>query len=177
MISRLANAMPRRIAALPHALLKVFSTIRFGCSLSVSRQGFCAEKSEYASSTITMPRNLSITFCTSAASMLFPVGLLGEHIQMILVCVSHAASSFSALIWKCSSSNTGRYSTSLMSAQTLYMPYVGSMATTLSIPGRVKQRYGKSMASSLPFPKKICSTATPFTFASFSFTCICSGSG
>ena len=43
-------------------------------------------------------------------------------IQMILVCWSHAFSRSAALKSKLSSSMTGRYSTSLISAHTLYMP-------------------------------------------------------
>ena len=45
MISFEANAIPNRMAAHPHALLKVLSTMRLGYFASSSLNGFCFEKS------------------------------------------------------------------------------------------------------------------------------------
>src|SRR3954470_14613432 len=48
---------------------------------------------------------------------------------------------------------------------------------TLSFPGLQKQRYRRSMHSSLPFPRKILSGSTDFTVERASFTFTWCGSG
>ena len=72
--------------------------------------------------TTTMPSNFCNTPTIASGLIRLPVGLLGLQIQITLVWSSHAASNFSAVIWNCSSSNTERYSTSLTSAHTSYIP-------------------------------------------------------
>ena len=114
--------MPSLMAAQPHALLMVLRTIMFGHSSRSSLNGLSLEKSLYASSITTMPPKLLSTFSICFLSRLLPVGLFGEHIQIIFVCLSHAARSLSAFRLYPSPSSTGRYSTLFMSAHTLYMP-------------------------------------------------------
>ena len=71
--------------------------------------------------------------------MSFPEGLFGVQIQITFVFSSHTARSSLAFMLKFESSKTLRYSTLLISAQTLYIPYVGSIATTLSLTERNKE--------------------------------------
>ena len=121
-ISSWAKAIPNLMPAAPQALLKVLRTITLSYISKSVRMDFFVEKSEYASSTTTIPSNLFITSTISFLSIQLPVGLLGEHIHTTLVCASHALRSLSAEMRKLSSRVTGLYSISLMSAHTSYIP-------------------------------------------------------
>lgn len=93
-ISLEANAIPNRIAAHPHALLNVFNTTKLGNLSRSSLNGLSFEKSEYASSTITMPSKFVIVLMISFLLILFPVGLFGEQIHINFVLSLHADNSW-----------------------------------------------------------------------------------
>ena len=100
--------MPKRMAALPHALENVLSTMRFGYASKSSRNGFCPEKSAYASSMTTIPGKRSSTLTISSRSKSFPEGLFGEQRNTNFVCSSATANNLSASNRKPSSNKTGR---------------------------------------------------------------------
>ena len=80
-----ANAIPKRNAAKPHALLKVCKIIKLGYSCNSCVKDFCLEKLMYASSIITKPEKLFNTVSISALLIELPVGLLGEQIHISFV--------------------------------------------------------------------------------------------
>lgn len=142
--------MPAR----PYALESVCRTTQRGCAATrVSADGI-SEKSEYASSTTTMPpyRSDSSSATTTSFGMSLAVGLPGLHSHTIFVLGVTASSSAGR-----STSNSGvsgalMTSTSFTAAHTLYMPYVGGVVRMASAPGVQKARMSRSMASSLPTP-------------------------
>ena len=79
---------PAASPASPQALLSVCKITRFGYSVSSRIKLFCREKLIYASSITTSPSKLFRIISISCRLNAFPVGLLGEHIQMIFVCSS-----------------------------------------------------------------------------------------
>ncbi len=102
-----------------------------------------------------IPSNGESSVSISLRSRLLPVGLLGEQRKISLVCSSVAANSLSAENWKFSSNNH---------LAIFHIVYIGT--DLIHTIGRVDSYYiihtrftestnTKSIASSLPFPKKM----------------------
>ena len=117
-----AKAIPRRSAAMPLALEKVWSTTRLGKRQMVGSRLGTEQKSMYASSTTTMPGKRSSMSNMVSFGMALPEGLLGEQRKMAFVWASQAASRSSTGREKSSASWTCLTATSLMSAATSYIP-------------------------------------------------------
>ena len=83
---------------------------------------FLEQKSEYASSTTTIPRNQPARSIMSSSLKAFPVGLLGEQRKMTLVERSTAFFKASTSREKSFFSRTSLNSTLLVSAATRYIP-------------------------------------------------------
>ena len=79
--------------------------------------------------------------------------------------------------WKFSSSVAFLYSTLFISASLSYILHVGSIATTLSLPGSAKHLYMMSAASSAPLLRSMHSVGSFFTFAIALFSSVCRISG
>ena len=71
---------------------------------------------------MTIPEKRVRTSTIFVTDKAFPVGLLGEQRNISFVFSSQASNNLSGEKSKSSLSTTGRYSTSLISAHTLYIP-------------------------------------------------------
>src|SRR5674476_728756 len=116
-----------------------------------------------------MSNSISILF------ILLAVGLLGEQIKSILVFESIDSKILSISSWKSLVSFISLMRTSLIFAQTLYIPYVGGQVIILLLPGSQKIRKARSITSSLPLPIKIFCGGTPFILERSCFNFNCNG--
>mmetsp|Transcript_8811 Transcript_8811/g.29057 ORF Transcript_8811/g.29057 Transcript_8811/m.29057 type:complete len:203 (+) Transcript_8811:475-1083(+) len=174
-------AVPTRAAARPKALDSVCSTTRRSYFFTKGAADFVAAKSTYASSTTRMHRDslgLFSSCSTTLSGMDLAVGLPGEQMKTIFVRGVTAASTAATSTANVSAtSGAATTATSCAAAQTLYMPYVGGVMTTLSSRGSQKRRKSRSMASSEPTPTNTFSASTPRNLATRSLRGIWYGHG
>ncbi len=172
-----ANAIPTRRPAIPHAFEKVRSTTMFGCEAIEDKRDSTLANSAYASSTTTIPLKFCAIRMITSRSITLPVGLFGEQTNTIFVCWPSERRTSSASSEKSLRSGTSLTATSLISAETRYIPYVGGQMMHSSRPGSQNMRKRRSIASSLPLPIKMFSGRTLRIAAIRSFNSRCSGSG
>ena len=151
--------------------------MRLGYSFIYPERLGSEEKSIYASSTTNIPSKVSASLSIWASGNAFPVGLFGEHTNISFVSASHAPSKSWTGRLNSAPRGTSRICTLLISAATLYIPYVGAMLTALSLPGSQNIRKHRSMASSLPLPMNIFFTGMPFIRDIRALSSACRGSG